>query len=69
MDNIFIERLWRSLKDAAVYPHDPTDGFTARRVIGAWMDFYNTERPHSALAGQPSAKRRRKRIATADPWI
>jgi putative transposase len=49
MDNIFIERLWRSLKYEAVYLHDLTDGFVAERVIGAWIDFYNTERPHSAL--------------------
>jgi putative transposase len=52
MDNIFIERLWRSLKYEAVYLHDLTDGFKAERVIGEWIDFYNTERPHSALAGQ-----------------
>ncbi len=52
MDNIFIERLWRSLKYEAVYLHDLADGFRAERVIGAWIDFYNTERPHSALAGR-----------------
>ncbi len=51
MDNIFIERLWRSLKYEAVYLHDLTDGFKAEQVIGEWIDFYNTERPHSALAG------------------
>jgi len=49
MDNIFIERLWRSLKYEAVYLHDLTDGFVAERVIGGWIDFYNSERPHSAL--------------------
>ncbi len=51
MDNIFIERLWRSLKYEAVYLHELTDGFKAERIIGEWMDFYNTERPHSALNG------------------
>ena len=51
MDNIFIERLWRSLKYEAVYLHELTDGFAAGRVIGEWVDFYNTERPHSALGG------------------
>ena len=56
MDNIFIERLWRSLKYEAVYLHELTDGFRAERVIGAWIDFYNTERPHSALAGQTPAE-------------
>ena len=52
MDNIFIERLWRSLKYEAVYLHDLADGFQARRVIGEWIDFYNAERPHSALGGK-----------------
>ena len=56
MDNIFIERLWRSLKYEAVYLHDLTDGFVAERVIGAWIDFYNTERPHSALDGRTPAE-------------
>jgi putative transposase len=51
MNNIFIERLWRSLKYEAVYLHEMTDGFAAERVIGTWIDFYNTERPHSALDG------------------
>ncbi len=45
MDNIFIERLWRSLKYEAVYLHELTDGFKAERVISEWIDFYNTERP------------------------
>jgi putative transposase len=52
MDNIFIERLWRSLKYEAVYLHDLTDGFVAERVIGKWIGFYNTERPHSSLDGK-----------------
>ena len=56
MDNIFIERLWRSLKYEAVYLHELTDGFRAERVIGEWIDFYNTERPHSALAGRTPAE-------------
>ena len=56
MDNIFIERLWRSLKYEAVYLHELSDGFVAERVIGAWIDFYNTERPHSALDGRTPAE-------------
>lgn len=51
MDNIFIERLWRSLKYEAVYLHELTDGFVAEQVIAAWLHFYSSERPHSALAG------------------
>jgi len=48
-DNIFIERLWRSLKQEAVYLHELQDGFQAKRVIDNWMGFYNAERPHTAL--------------------
>jgi len=56
MDNIFIERLWRSLKYEAVYLHELTDGFVAEGVIAEWIGFYNVERPHSALAGQTPAE-------------
>ena len=56
MDNIFIERLWRSIKYEAVYLHELTDGFKAQRVIGTWINFYNTERPHSALGGRTPAE-------------
>ena len=49
LDNIFIERLWRSLKQEAVYLHELTDGFVAKRVIRDWIMFYNSERPHTAL--------------------
>ncbi len=51
MDNVFIERLWRSLKYEAVYLHELADGFVAQRVIDDWIEFYDDERPHSALAG------------------
>ena len=56
LDNIFIERLWRSLKYEAVYLHEMTDGFVAQRVIGEWIGFYNTARPHSALDGRTPAE-------------
>jgi len=49
MDNIFIERLWRSLKQEAIYLEELTDGFRAHRVIRDWIAFHNTERPHSSL--------------------
>ncbi len=56
LDNIFIERLWRSLKYEAVYLHELADGIEARRVIGGWFDFYNEERPHSSLDGKTPAR-------------
>ena len=49
LDNIFIERLWRSLKQEAVYLHEITDGFQAKRIIDNWIGFYNSERPYTAL--------------------
>ena len=52
LDNVFIERLWRSLKYEAVYLHELADGFQAERLIGSWFSFYNTLRPHSALGGR-----------------
>ncbi len=52
LDNIFIERLWRSLKQEAIYLEEITDGFQAKRIIEKWMVFYNQKRPHSALAYQ-----------------
>ena len=49
IDNRFIERLWRSLKQEAVYLEEISDSFQARRVVKNWMAFYNADRPHSAL--------------------
>ena len=49
MDNIFIERLWRSLKYEAVYLHELTDGFHAERVIGEWIGFYNPVSQHPSV--------------------
>ena len=46
----------RSLKYEAVYLHELTDGFRAEQVIRDWIEFYNTERPHFALAGQTPAE-------------
>jgi putative transposase len=51
MDNVFIERLWRSLKYECVYLHAFETGSEARNEIGTWMEFYGAQRPHSALAG------------------
>lgn len=51
IDNIFIERLWRSLKYEEVYLHAYENGSEARCGIGKWIDFYNHTRPHSSLEG------------------
>jgi len=52
MDNVFIERLWRSLKYECVYLNAFTGGREARQKVGDWIDYYNHRRPHSALDGR-----------------
>jgi putative transposase len=49
LDNIFIERLWRSLKYEEVFIKAYGSVIEARRGIGGWLSFYNDERPHQAL--------------------
>jgi putative transposase len=53
MDNVFIERLWRSLKYEDIYLKGYADGREARAGIAAWIAFYNTRRPHQALGNRP----------------
>lgn len=50
-DNVFIERLWRSLKYECVYLHEFEDGRQARQTIADWLRYYNEDQPHSSLAG------------------
>ena len=50
-DNVFIERLWRSLKYECVYLNAFDTVRDAQRQIGLWIDYYNRERPHSTLDG------------------
>lgn len=47
MDNVFIERLWRSLKYECVYLREFETGRHAEQEIGTWIRYYNEERPHS----------------------
>ena len=49
-DNVFVERLWRSLKYEEVYLHAYDDVPEARRRIGNYFGEFNDERPHQALA-------------------
>ena len=49
MDNIFVERLWRSLKYEEVYLNAYATVAEAKAGIGVWLDFYNTERQHQSL--------------------
>jgi putative transposase len=51
-DNVFVERLWRSLKYEEVYLRAYETVAEARRLIGRYLDFFNTKRPHSSLGAR-----------------
>jgi putative transposase len=55
-DNLFIERLWRSLKYEEVYLKAYSGGREARVGIGSYLNFYNWERPHQALSYRTPAE-------------
>lgn len=67
LDNIFVERLWRSLKYECVYLHAWETGSEARAGVRKWVDFYNRKRPHSALGGKPPATVYLRRNGTVKP--
>jgi putative transposase len=48
-DNLFIERLWRTIKSAEVYLKAHQEAKEARAEIARYIKFYNAERPHQAL--------------------
>jgi putative transposase len=50
-DNVFVERLWRSVKYEEVYLRAYDSVSEARSSIGRYLGFYNTRRPHSSLDG------------------
>src|SRR6202522_3678543 len=54
-DNVFVERLWRSVKYEEVYLHAYDSVAEARTSIGRYLAFYNDERPHQALGYQTPA--------------
>ncbi len=70
LDNIFVERLWRSVKYEEVYLKAYQNGTEARQGIGAYLSFYNRERPHQTLGyrtpgqvfeeGQPARQMRQQ---------
>ena len=51
-DNVFVERLWRSVKYEEVYLRAYDSVAEARASIGRYLDFYNRTRPHSSLGGR-----------------
>jgi len=51
-DNVFVERLWRSVKYEHVYKHAYASVSDARAKIATYLDWYNNERPHSSINDQ-----------------
>lgn len=52
MDNVFVERLWKSVKYEHVYLHAYESVSEAKQQLASYFEFYNTRRPHSSLSGQ-----------------
>ena len=50
IDNVFIERFWRSIKQECIYLFAFEDGWATFEGIGKYMDFYNNQRPHQSLS-------------------
>ena len=69
LDNIFIERLWRSLKYECVYLYAFEGGREARDGIGRWVEFYNTRRPHSAHGGVTPVRIYRDGLSASGPGL
>jgi putative transposase len=66
MDNIFIERLWRSVKYEDIYLKAYETVAEAREGIGRWMRYYNFERPHASLGAQtPMSVYRQRTVGAA----
>ena len=63
LDNVFVERLWRSLKYEEVYLHAYDGVSEAREGIGRYLGFYNDERPHQSLGYQTPAVFYRRAMA------
>ncbi len=55
-DNVFVERLWRSVKYEEVYLNAYESILEARFRLGIWIDFYNQERRHQTLKSTPDQK-------------
>ncbi len=56
MDNIFIERLWRSVKYEEIYINEFKSVDQLRKALKKYFDFYNYERPHQSFNGQTPAE-------------
>lgn len=53
LDNVFVERLWRTVKYEDIYLHDYANGREVHEGLTKYFQFYNTERQHSSLEKRP----------------
>ena len=67
MDNVFTERLWRSLKYECIYLHAFETGSEARVGIGRWIGYYNAGCPHSALGGLTPEEAYARQVSPSGP--
>lgn len=67
MDNVFIERLWRSLKCEDIYIKGYADGAEVRTGLAEWISFYNHRRPHQALSNKAPMEVWRERMTGVLP--
>ena len=56
LDNLFVERLWRTVKYEEVYLKAYAGGREAKAGLDAYFSFYNTQRPHQALGYRTPAE-------------
>jgi len=56
LDNVFIERLWRTVKYEEIYPREYDSPADLIKSLRDYFDFYNNDRPHAALGGQTPAE-------------
>ena len=73
-DNIFIERLWRTVKYEEIYLHDYQDGIEVYSALDKYFRFYNEERTHGSLDYKTPAEvyynqDSQEQIATVNPVV
>ena len=77
-DNIFVERLWRTVKYEEVYLKTYANATEARRELGEYFRFYNNRRPHQALGyrtpaevfyGEPAVEELKERRCSDRPVL
>ena len=69
LDNIFTERLWRTVKYEEVYLHDYASPKDARQGLTRYLDFYNYERPHQSLDYRTPAEEYYNHVKVHDTLI